>query len=557
MLVHLDIKNLTVVKQVAISVQRGLTAITGETGAGKSIALDALGLCLGSRADSGIVRQGAEKSEIVAHFDIASLAHAQQWLCEHELSQDDSNDECFIRRVVSSEGRSKAFINGIPVNLNQLKSFGKMLVNIHGQHDHHALFKHDTQMQMLDAYARQSALLEKLKSAYKQYKDLATTLEDLKNQQQQRSDRVNLLEYQVNELEEFAVTEDEFPHLEAEFKRLNSLQSLIESSDKACYLLKDGEPASALDLLSHAAKEIQAQIDTDQQLEEAYEMMQNAIIQAQEAYSELDRYRNNDQADPERVLHIENRYSQYLELARKHGTAPENLYLSFVALSEELHTLKKQEADLDTIQEDTKQALTHYWEIARKVSLARVSAAKRMSKEIEESIRQLNMRYAVVDIDVTFSEDKAVSAVGNDTIDFKVSVNPGQTPDSLEKVVSGGELSRIGLVLQVIYSRNHQIPTLIFDEVDTGISGQTASVVGKLLRQLGEQSQVVSVTHLPQVAAQAHNQLFVNKITDGQTTETTVLKLTKADRVNEIARLLAGDALTDSAIKNARELLKS
>ncbi|GLR70599.1 DNA repair protein RecN [Agaribacter marinus] len=556
MLVHLDIKNLTVVKQVAMAVQSGLTAITGETGAGKSIALDALGLCLGERADSGIVRLGADKSEIIAHFDVNELPHVQTWLNEHELNQDDNKDECFIRRVVSIEGRSKAFVNGIPVNLNQLKSLGKMLVNIHGQHDNHSFLKAENQLLILDAYAKHPDLLKQMTSAYQQYKTLNNTLNELQNAQKQRTDRVSLLGYQVSELDEFSTSEDEFTQLETEFKKLSSMQTLIESSDKACYLLKDGEPASALDLLNHGAREIQAQLDVDSGLSDAYEMLQNAIIQAQEAYSELDHYRNSQQSDPQLIAEIEARYGKYLELSRKHNVPPEQLYSVHEALSMELKALNQEEASLESIVDETKAALNTYWDIANKLHKSREKAAKKLSSEVETNVKLLNMPYAVVNIEVHFNSANPPSSHGNDHVNFMVSVNPGQVPDNLEKVVSGGELSRFGLVLQVIYSRDHQIPTLIFDEVDTGISGQTATVVGRLLHQLGEKNQVVCVTHLPQVAAQAHNQLFVNKITDGKTTETQVLKLSSEDRINEIARLLAGDELSDKAIENAKDLLQ-
>ncbi|MGQ8364007.1 DNA repair protein RecN [Glaciecola sp. 1036] len=555
MLAHLDIRNLTVVKKVSLAVQHGMTAITGETGAGKSIALDALGLCLGQRAESSIVRQGAEKAEVIAHFDVSKMPKAKHWLIENSLEQEDNLDECFVRRVVSNEGRSKAFVNGIPVNLQQLKSLGNYLVNIHGQHDHHAFLKSEHQLNLLDSYADHKALMDAVNTEYVEYKKLSKQLSELRQAQQQRIDRCNLLEYQVRELDEFSLAEDEFAELEIEFKKLSSLQSLAETSDKVCYLLKDGEPASALDLLNHAAKEIQHHLETDPALTDSHELLQNALIQAQEAYREIDRYRDSLEADPERASEIEQRFSQCLDLARKHQVSPEDLYQTHLAMIEELEALTSEEASVESLEIQVQKCHSQYWQLSEKLSQSRAKAAANLSKELQASVRSLNMPHAQLNIKITFEKQAEPSKSGNDNIKFLISVNPGQAPDVLEKVVSGGELSRIGLAMQVIYSNHRQVPTLVFDEVDTGISGQTASVVGKLLKQLGENNQLICVTHLPQVAAQADNQIFVNKITDGKTTETQVLKLTKEERINEIARLLAGDQLTDTAIENAKDLL--
>jgi len=556
MLVHIDIKNFTVVKHVELSMQHGLTAITGETGAGKSIALDALGLCLGQRAESNIVRQGAQRAEVVAHFDLNKLPKVKSWLHEEMLSQEDNPDECFIRRVVSSEGRSKAFINGIAVNLSQLKVLGAKLIHIHGQNDHHQFLKPDNQLSLLDGYAQHTKLQDATKATYTDYIEQAKTLKSLQQAQQQRLDRVSLLQYQVDELDAFAMAEGEFETLEGDFKKLSSVQDLISLAEKSCYYLKDDEENNALSLLNRALSEIQDKLDTDSDLNAPHELLQSAVIQVQEAYSELSHYQSGLETDPAQLLATEQRYAAALELARKHGIRPEKLFETHLQLSNELEQLVQQEASLQDLESNAAKSYQDYQNASLALSQSRTKAAIKLSKEIAQSIQQMNLPHAIVDTQVVFDANRAPHAKGNDEIRIMVSVNPGQAADLMEKVVSGGELARIGLAIQVIRSKDYSIPTMVFDEVDTGISGQTASIVGKLLNKLGAQSQVICVTHLPQVAAQGHNQLFVTKLTDGKTTETKVLKLTKEERVNEIARLLAGDELTDTAIANAKDLLK-
>lgn len=556
MLVHIDIKNFTVVKHVELSLHQGLTAITGETGAGKSIALDALGLCLGQRADSNIVRQGAQRAEIVAHFDVNRLSKVKAWLNEEMLSQEDNPDECFIRRVVSKEGRSKAFINGVAVTLSQVKALGSKLIHIHGQNDHHQFLKAENQLALLDGYAKHDTILNDTKTAYWHHAEQSKALKNLQHAQQQRLDRVSLLQYQVDELDDFAITEGEFEQLESEFKKRNSVQELIQCAEKSCYALKDDESKNALSLLNIALRDITDKLEIDPALCASHDLLQNAVIQIQEAYSELSHYQSGLETDPEQLQAIEERYSCALDLARKHGCSPENLHQIHCELASELSQLQSDEASLSQLEESCEKALRTYQQSANALYQSRQKAADKLSQEIAQSIQKMNLPHAIVKTRIIHNSELKPSALGNDEIQILVSVNPGQSPDILEKVVSGGELARIGLAIQVIRSRDYSIPTMVFDEVDTGISGQTASIVGKLLHALGAQSQVICVTHLPQVAAQGHHQLFVTKLTDGISTETKVLRLTKEERVNEIARLLAGDALTETAIANAKDLLK-
>lgn len=556
MLVHIAIKNLAIVKKVDLALGLGLTAITGETGAGKSIALDALGLCLGDRAESNMVRDDADKAEVVAHFDVAKVKSARTFLKEHELQQDDNLDECFIRRVINPEGRSKAFVNGIPVNLSQLKALGSKLAFIHSQHAHYQFLKPDFQRKVLDQYSQHSALLDKVVESYQTYHHTYKELKSLEAEQQQRIDRSQLLAYQVKELDDFSIGEDEFVTLENDFKKLSNTQELIDNTELALHSLKTNDDASALSLLQQSIKTLSQIAHYDESLNDTIESLQNSLIQAEDACSELEHYQSRIEADPEQLANIENRYSECMELSRKHQVRPESLYHTHVAIADEYKSLVAQEDSLGVLSQEVEDHLAAYKHASMLLSESRSAGANRLSQEIQTSVREMNLPHATVEVRVTQDANALPSAIGNDTVQIYLSVNPGQALDLMDKVVSGGELSRIGLALQVISSKDTLIPTMVFDEVDTGISGPTAALIGKLLRKLGEKAQVMCVTHLPQVAAQAHNQLFVSKVTDGKTTETTLLKLTKEERINEIARLLAGDELTDTAIANAKDLLK-
>ncbi len=557
MLAHLSISNFAVVKQLSVQLENGLTAITGETGAGKSIAIDALSLCLGERADANAVRKGTAKAEIIAHFSLNKNALAKSFLDEHELTSDEDENSCFVRRVISKEGRSKAFINGIPASLQQLKGLGQYLLAIHGQNTHLQLLKEDYQRELVDSYAKHTPLLDAVDRAFSVWKDKQKLLKDLQAQAQQREDRLQLLTYQVQELDEFALEEGEFEELEVEHKRLSNGQSLLEQAQRSVYNLYESDEGNALSVIQSSIERLGELEAHDAHLTPIISLLNDAAIQVEEAAGELRSYCDRLEIDPLRLQQVEARYAKAMELARKHTVMPEELFHHHQALTAEFNALGEQENLLGTLETEVEEARALYLRATAELSHSRCSAAKQLASNIEAQVRQMNMPHATVSIDVLYDELRKPVSSGLDTIEFKVSTNPGQDADKLEKVVSGGELSRIGLAIQVIASDNHATPTMIFDEVDTGISGPTASIVGGLLRKLGKQAQVMCVTHLPQVAAQAHNQLFVTKITDGESTETQMLPLTKQDRIDELARLLAGDKVTKSALANAKELLKS
>ena len=557
MLAHLSISNFAVVKQLSVQLENGLTAITGETGAGKSIAIDALSLCLGERADANAVRKGSAKAEIIAHFSLNGNVLAKAFLDEHELTSDEDENSCFIRRVISKEGRSKAFINGIPASLQQLKGLGQFLLAIHGQNTHLQLLKEDHQRELVDGYAQHDDLLVQVRETYSLWRDKQRTLKALQEQAQQREDRIQLLTYQVQELDEFAIEEGEFEELEIEHKRLSNGQSLLEQAQTSVYNLYESDEGNALSVIQSSIERLGELEAHDASLTPIIAMLNDAAIQVEEAAGELRSYCDHLEIDPLRLQQVEARYAKAMELARKHTVMPEGLYQHHQELAAEFNALSEQETLLGTLEGEVEEARATYLTATKALSESRQRAAGKLSEDIEVQIRQMNMPHAKVDIQIQYDELKKPVSTGLDTVEFKVSTNPGQDADKLEKVVSGGELSRIGLAIQVIASGHHATPTMIFDEVDTGISGPTASIVGGLLRKLGKQSQVMCVTHLPQVAAQAHNQLFVTKLTDGESTETQMLALTKQDRIDELARLLAGDKVTKSALANAKELLKS
>lgn len=552
MLCHLHISNFAIVRALEIDWHSGMSTITGETGAGKSIAIDALSLCLGERADASVVRPGADKADIVASFDISKLSAAQQWLAEQDLAM---GHECIVRRVVSNEGRSRGYINGVQVPAQQLKALGQHLLSIHGQHAHQQLLKNDYQRQLLDAFAANSSLLETTRSSWRHWQQLQREYAQLQQSQQQRDAQRQLLEYQVAELDQFAPLQDEYPQLEAEHSRLSHGNTLSSQSQQCLQLLYDDEQQNIYQALCVAAGQLEQLCSLDPALTNISQMLQDALVQTEEASRELRRYADKVELDPERLAQIDERLSQWLNLSRKHQVSYADLPALHQHLSEQLAALTGDDKRLLQLEADISTAQQHYLQQAQALSQQRQQAAALLSDKISRSMHELSMANARFAILVTPLDVSQGSAQGIDQIDFQVSTNPGQPLQALSKVASGGELSRISLAIQVILADKITTPTLIFDEVDVGISGPVAAGVGRLLRQLGETTQIICVTHLPQVASQGHQQLFVEKYTDGLATETRMRELNADERISEIARLLAGENISASALANARELL--
>ncbi|WP_333608130.1 DNA repair protein RecN [Arsukibacterium sp.] len=552
MLCHLHISNFAIVRALEIDWAAGMSTITGETGAGKSIAIDALSLCLGERADATVVRPGADKADIVASFDISKLTGAQQWLAQQDLAM---GHECIVRRVVSSEGRSRGYINGVQVPAQQLKLLGQHLLSIHGQHAHQQLLKAEYQRQLLDAFANHQPLLAQVKQDFKQWQQLQQEYASLQQSQQQRDAQRQLLEYQVAELDSFAPQADEYADLETEHSRLSHGHTLLSQSQQCLQQLYDDEQQTIYQALSQVTQQLEQLVALDPGLTPVQQMLSDAVVQTEEASRELRRYADKVELDPERLQQLDERLAQWLNLSRKHQVGFEQLPELHQQLSQQLSELTGCEQRLAQLNDDISAAVKQYEQSASKLSQQRQLAASQLSQLISHSLHELSMANAefhIVVMPVTIAQ---ASATGLDSISFDVSTNPGQPLQALHKVASGGELSRISLAIQVILADKITTPTLIFDEVDVGISGPVAAGVGKMLRQLGEHTQIICVTHLPQVASQGHQQLFVEKYTDGQATETRMRCLTDEQRISEIARLLAGENISASALANARELL--
>ena len=560
MLLQLNIQDFAIVRSLDIDWQKGMTTITGETGAGKSIAIGALGLCLGQRTLTNVVRPNCKKADLAATFDIKKNKLAKKWLSNHDLLHE---DECILRRVISAEGRSKAYINGGQVPLAQLKEIAQFLINIHGQHDHQLLVKPSEQRHLLDNYANHQELIGEVKYHHQKWQQLTAEFKQLQSEKIFRDAKQQLLQYQVIELDEFALEQGEFITLEVDFKRYSNAQDLLNETLNSLHCLTENEQFNIVDNLSRTCDNLNALSQVDGSLINIAAVLNEALLQIQDASTDLKHYYEELDLDPEAYAAIESRYSQALQLAKKHNTSPENIVILHNELSAELASINSDETRLINVNDDIEHAKQSYISAAQVLSKSRSDSAKKLSKSISKSMNELNMPDGQFFIEVQQAlTDSSVnkdlfSANGLDTVNFLVSINKGQPLEAMQKVASGGELSRISLAMQVILANNVVTPTLIFDEVDVGISGPTAAMVGSKLQELAKNTQVICVTHLPQVASKGHQQLFVSKLSDGKHTETSMTELNPKNRVKEIARLLAGDKITEFSIANAQELLAS
>jgi DNA repair protein RecN (Recombination protein N) len=551
MLISLAIKNFAIVSQLEVNWHSQMTTITGETGAGKSIAIDALAQALGERSEASMVRANTDKAEVIASFDISKLNSAKSWLKEHELYND---DDCILRRVVSKEGRSKAYINGSQVPASQLKIIGSLLVSIHGQHAHQLLTKPEHQRFMLDQYAGNQELLSNLKAVYTELQSKTSEFKQLTEKQAEFSAQTQLLQYQVDELNNAELIEGEYQQIEQEHKRLHHANSLQGDSQHALDILYENDSGNAYSALQSALSILHKASNVDAKLTPTIELLDSALIQLDEGTSELKRYVDNLELNPERLIEVEQRLNLYVELSRKHQVFPELLIDKSNSLTEELNKLINSDHRLIELEGEIEQAKSNYQTLAVQLTKSRFDFAEQLNKKITSSMHQLNMAEAVFEIEINSNSD-TFTQFGSDKIEFLVSANPGQPLQPLLKVASGGELSRISLAIQVIIAQKVTTPTFMFDEVDVGVSGPTASAVGKLMRELSNNTQVICVTHLPQVACYGHQQQFVNKQTLTGITQTSMEALNQMGRIDELARLLGGDTISATTRANAQELL--
>jgi len=554
MLTQLTINNFAIVRQLEIELAKGMSVITGETGAGKSIAIDALGLCLGQRIETSMVREGQERAEICASFSIEPTNPAYQWLQEQELLDPDNPSDCILRRVINADGRSKAFINSTPVSASQLKEIGQYLIHINGQHASQLLLKNDYQLQLVDTFAHHHDLLTQMREDYRTWKNLQTQVKTFQQKVTENEAKKQLLQYQVEELDEFALRPNEYLELEEDQRRLSNSEQLTQLSQSALQLLSENETVSIDSMLYRATQYIDELSELDPRYASVQTMLNDALIQVQEATSEVQHLASHIEQDPMLLQEIEQRLGQALQLARKHNVKPEELVEWHQKLKAELTALLDFSESEERLILEEKAAFEKMQRTAKQLHESRCQAAEKLAQQVTHSIKGLAMENAEFFIEVN-SDLTKVASNGADNIVFTLRSNLGQQAQPLAKVASGGELSRISLAIQVLTSDQSAIPTLIFDEVDVGISGKTASVVGKLLRQLGDKCQVLCVTHLPQVACHGHHQFNVEKFTVDDKTETKMTALSQEERVPALARLLGGSEITELALANAQEML--
>ncbi len=552
MLVHLSIHNYAIVEHLDLELARGMSVITGETGAGKSIMLDALGLTLGDRADSGVVRPGADKADILATFDLCDIPEARTWLAERDL---DSDGPCILRRVITAEGRSRGYINGTPCPLGDLKAVGELLIDIHSQHEHQSLLKTDTHRRLLDEYAGATDLARQVQLAAQRWRQTRVELDRLYNSGDEQRARHQLLSYQLEELDNLGLGENELEQLEQEHKNLTNAEALFGICRQVIDHCSESDSGNVLSALTASLNRLTAVQNAPRALGEAVNLIASAQIQVEEAVGELNRFLDNFDADPMRLQQLEERLDTLYTLARKHRVHPSELILLQQRLGEELESLNANDESIERLEEELKAYARHYQEKASELSALRQTAATQLAAAVEQEIQRLGMPGGRFCIELRPASDKELHPNGLEQVELLVSANPGQPLKGLAKVASGGELSRISLAIQVITAQTSRIPTLVFDEVDVGIGGPTAEIVGQLLRRLGERGQVLTVTHLPQVAAQGHHHLFVHKVRNSDATHTAVASLGKRERVEEVARMLGGIDLTKESLAHAKKMV--
>ena len=553
MLESIQIKNFAIIEALQLEFDQGMTALTGETGAGKSILLDAIKLISGDRADSDSIKSGEEKAEISVCFDISHRQQAADWLLQQELASD---GECIIRRVLYASGRSKAFINGFTAPLSQLRELAQMLVDLHGQHEHQSLQKPLVQQQLLDSYLGDRSLLDSVEQAYDHWRQLKHKYDILINGSQEREQRIDLLKLYCRELNDLNLVEHEIGHLQEDYQRLSHAGQLLETATQVLGLLYENDETTVQGLLSHCQQALAEQLQFDPELGSSHELINSALIQIQEASNELRDYQDSIDLDTNQLDRLNQRIAIAQDLARKHHVRAEDLPALTIDLNQQLEELQGSGHDLESIEKALKQAGDEFLFNAREMSVKRRQTADCLSEQITLVMQELGMQGGLFSIQVESGDSESdFRRNGIDQISYLVSANPGQPLKPLSKVASGGELSRISLAIQVILSESSLIPTLIFDEVDAGVGGGIAEIVGNKLRQLGQNRQVFCVTHLAQVASQAHHHYRVEKDKSNDNTTTDVVVLSAKERLEEVARMLGGVTITEQTRAHAGEMI--
>jgi DNA repair protein RecN (Recombination protein N) len=551
MLTSLTIKNYAIIDKLELEFANGMTALTGETGAGKSILLGALGLVLGDRADSDSIKQSSDHADISAGFDTRNIAAASRWLDEHELNED---DDCIIRRRVSKDGRSRAFINGTPVNVQTLRELGELLIDIHGQHEHQSLMKPAAQRQLLDDYANHQQLLDEVENNFRDLRETEQTLAELEQDTSDRANRIDLLNFQTQELDALALADNEYRELNEKHARMANAEKINTAVYRAINELYSNDDTNVLSQLSHHLSALTEIAEIDSDIQPAIDMLQEASVQLEECVSHLRDYIDDVELDPAELATIEQRIQSILDLARKHRVEPDELPAIHEKLENELDNITHADERLDELRRQHAALEQLYKVNAQKLSESRKKAAKKLNREITSAMQTLGMKGGKFLIEVS-NNDNALAVHGIDKVEFTVSANAGQACKPLARVASGGELARISLAIQMITAAQCKIPTMIFDEVDSGVGGGIAEIVGQQLRLLGKTNQVLCITHLPQVASQAHQHLRVQKKSQQKQTQTNVYPLDQGERIKEIARMLSGVEITEQSLAHAEDMI--
>lgn len=564
MLIQLSIRHYAIVDSLDIEFLPGMTVITGETGAGKSIMLGALGLALGDRADKGVISSDASRADITARFDTSDQPLARAWLQDNELLSEEEPDLCLLRRVVADDGRSRAWVNGFPVTLQVLKDVGEMLIDIHSQHEHQSLLSKATHLRLLDEFMGEAPLLDEIRRLSREWRRNHEQLDVLRQRSLEAGTRLSLLNFQWQELQELGLQEGELEELQAEYRRLNSADTLLSTAQQLLALCSDSDEPTLLNGLQHAQSLLHELGSRTDALNGVNELLGSAAIAVEEAVSELRRTLDAFDANPQRLEEVNQRLADIQQQARKHKVRAEDLPALAARLREELAGYEHNDDALADCHARDAALRREYAAQASRLSALRGAAAKVLGERINTQIAELGMSNARLSVALSPNGSDTLSANGLETVEFLVSTNPGQEPRPLIKIASGGELSRISLAIQVITAQTSATPTLVFDEVDVGIGGGVARAVGRLLRELGERGQVLCVTHQAQVASQGHHHLFVSKGdagTEGNRTGTRIRALTRDEKVREIARMLGGETgsagFTPESLAHAEEMLKA
>ncbi len=552
MLLNLTIIDLAVVKSLDLDLDKGMSVLTGETGAGKSILLTALGLALGDRADSGYVRPESKRAEVNLEFDLSDAPNAQRWLIDNEL---DDDNHCLIRRVVNQEGRSKAYINDRPVTLQSLQELSEKLVEIHGQHAHLTLLNADEQRRLLDNYARNTEQIEQLNASYKAWYATDKELQRCLKANTDQSDREAFLTYQIAELEQLELANYNYAALVEEHGKVANLGQILSTGQKLVDILYENDQLSVNQMLNRSVSDLNSLCQYAPELNEICSLLTEAQIQTEEAAIQLRRFLESQEADPQYLDSLESKLGVIQNLSRKHHVSPFELPQLLTSLQTELHNLTHSGERIELLQKEVIALRTQYNSLANQLTEYRKTSAQKLQKHISDMIKELGMPQGEFIVSITALDSDTPKLNGLDKIEYLISANPGLPPKPLAKVASGGELSRISLAIQVTTSNDKTTPTLIFDEVDSGIGGGVAEIVGQKLRSLSNNRQVMCVTHLPQVAAQAHQHLYVEKNNKTDITSSNVRLLSKDERVEEIARMLGGVTMTANTLAHAKEML--